>query len=472
MSEQINVEHAFDPEARQAQADMDAYATTRPYEDEKGKGHNPDNNQFINPDTYFDAQREAHEAETMPADYEKMSLTEAAKALAKAEFEGDKTKVEDLNDLLGEKLSAEEDKTHSSRDVEHSSERSDNLFNRVMGVKDKELERLKGDAEGSKVSSSDTTDADESKRVKENGVTDRQAEIAKEINEAVNRRAGRRSGRIEHDDQEDLDDFQAIVDKLKEAYGTDDLSDPRIQKAIEAIDKETLDKINRQMEKDSKVKGGLRPVREGEFDEGKENPPAGVMAIEPWTIDDYGKVDKKPPVVVEPPEEEPPVNPPTIEQPPVVFGPTKPERTKPEKVGRARKFGRACLALLALAPIGYAAGRAHENYIIKSHDVPELDANNKFADNIRDESKEVQTNIANNWGTAQEFFGEHGITTKEGKANFKAMEDAVKEETAKIKAKHGDGITTKRAKVVAEARVKARLAALEAAEVEKAATSK
>ena len=96
---QINVQEAFDPELRQAQADMNAYAETR-YQDQDANGsfHDPENGQFINADEYFDAQRAAHAEEGQT--YEDMSMPDLARKLAEAEHHGDKTSSENISDVL------------------------------------------------------------------------------------------------------------------------------------------------------------------------------------------------------------------------------------------------------------------------------------------------------------------------------------------------------------------------------------
>lgn len=56
--EQIDVETAFDPVAREAQAQMDIYAENRPYQDAEGVVHDPANGNIVNPDEYFDEQHQ------------------------------------------------------------------------------------------------------------------------------------------------------------------------------------------------------------------------------------------------------------------------------------------------------------------------------------------------------------------------------------------------------------------------------
>jgi hypothetical protein len=217
-------------------------------------------------------------------------------------------------------------------------------------------------------------------------------------------------------------------------------------------------------------KGGLlRPVREGELDEGKENPPAGLGAIESWTFDEVPKEkwttdepDDVEPPKDEIPEEEPPKDP-TTEQPPVEVPPRTPET--PDRVRgprRLRKFGRACLALLALGPVGYVAGRLHENYIVKSYDTPSVDTINKFEDKTRGVSEENQEHMVRNFDLTEKFLdAETGIGTKEGAANFKAMQKAVDTEVARLQKVHPKW-TEQEARDAAERNVKSRLTAWDA----------
>ena len=445
MSEQINVEHAFNPEARQAQADLNAYTETRPYEDAAGRLQGEKG--FINAEKHFDGLREAHEAETMPEAYENMSVTDVAKALAKSEYDADKTKVEDLSDVLVEKLSAMEDDAVSERDAEHNGDRSDNMWDRVMNVKDKELARLQGEessqSKGKATPSENKQDIDtDPKEAAESGSSEAASEADKvdanreKLNNLIDEAAQLINSSGKAGDRER---FNKIDDEIKqilmEQYGTNDPDDPRIKDALEHLNKQLEEKIQ-MPESDKKPvsgKGGLRPVREGEFEEGKENPPAGVMAIEPWTLDDYGKKDddaeqqtpvEEPPVdeppVEEPPVDEPPVDPPTAEQPPVLLPPSPERPDRVRQPGKVKKWlGRGALALLAFAG-GYTAGRGHENYIVKSHDTPSVDNINKFEDHTRDVDEDVQENMVRNYDSAEQFF--KNISTKTGAKNFEKMQ--------------------------------------------------
>jgi len=111
MSERINVDHAFDPEARQAQAEFDAYMDSRPYKDEKGNIHNPENGKFANYDDYMEQQRDDHYDETLEqGDYSGESLEQLARRVAQARAEGDKTRAMDAEEAFFNKFAAYSDK--------------------------------------------------------------------------------------------------------------------------------------------------------------------------------------------------------------------------------------------------------------------------------------------------------------------------------------------------------------------------
>ena len=110
MSERINVDHAFDPEARKAQAELDAYLESRPYEDEKGMLHEAGSNKFTNKkkiNAAHEAAREEHYEQTLSAeDYSSESLDALARRVASARAEGDKTRAHDAEDAFFEKFTA------------------------------------------------------------------------------------------------------------------------------------------------------------------------------------------------------------------------------------------------------------------------------------------------------------------------------------------------------------------------------
>lgn len=107
MSETYNVNSAFDPEARQAQADFDAYMASRPYKDGRGNVHNPDTGDFINHEDYSQQHRDAHyEATQQEGDYSGESLEQLAQRVAAARAEGDKTRASDAEDAFFKKFAA------------------------------------------------------------------------------------------------------------------------------------------------------------------------------------------------------------------------------------------------------------------------------------------------------------------------------------------------------------------------------
>lgn len=163
MSEQNpTVQEAFDPELRHAQADFDTYLQSRPYTDENGKVHDPQTGDFVNADNYFDRQRQASEAAGQTP-YEDMSMPDLARKLAEAEHHGDRTMEGDVHQVLHDKIMDKHRKTQSVRDVKHNAQRLDNLVDRVMSVKDKELERLQNEAAASSASE-DSATPDEDRR--------------------------------------------------------------------------------------------------------------------------------------------------------------------------------------------------------------------------------------------------------------------------------------------------------------------
>lgn len=114
MSERINVDHAFDPEARKAQAELDAYLESRPYQDENGMLREAGSNKFTNKekiDAAHDAAREDHYEQTLSAeDYSNESLEQLARRVADARAEGDKTRAIDAEDAFFEKFTAMSEK--------------------------------------------------------------------------------------------------------------------------------------------------------------------------------------------------------------------------------------------------------------------------------------------------------------------------------------------------------------------------
>jgi hypothetical protein len=111
MSEHINVDYAFDPEARQAQADFDAYLDSQPYKNDKGKARHPLTDKPINYDKYMDDRRTAHEHDSSAeSDYSNESLTQLAERVARARSEGDRTTANDAEEVFFARFTADAEK--------------------------------------------------------------------------------------------------------------------------------------------------------------------------------------------------------------------------------------------------------------------------------------------------------------------------------------------------------------------------
>ena len=136
--EQLNVEHAFNPELRQAQAELDEYLGSRPYEDVKGNIHDPITDKFVNPDSYFNGARSDHEEESQTP-YEEMGALELARELAEAEILGDKTTSGNVYDVLLNKMIDKSIAMSREDRKEPLSEEDalDIVSKRVLGYKDK-----------------------------------------------------------------------------------------------------------------------------------------------------------------------------------------------------------------------------------------------------------------------------------------------------------------------------------------------
>ncbi len=161
MNEQLpSVEQAFDPEARQSQANWEAYLESRPFEGRQGEILHPETGKIINPDQYFDEQsKAADEKHSDQTAYEDMSVPQLARKLGQSEFYDDETSRKGINDVLQGKLDVLDEKyfserddssTHSThnnpdKDKNHNDLRSDKLWDRVKTIRDREIERL-GDA--------------------------------------------------------------------------------------------------------------------------------------------------------------------------------------------------------------------------------------------------------------------------------------------------------------------------------------
>jgi len=134
MSKRLNVEHAFDPEARQAQADFDAYLKTRPTINSKGL-RNPDGN-YIDADAeaYFDNLRSAHYSESQ-IPYEEMSQLELARVVVDAQQQGDRTTEMNANEILLEKI-FEHAQRMTSKGLEENQTSEDIALERVIRYMD------------------------------------------------------------------------------------------------------------------------------------------------------------------------------------------------------------------------------------------------------------------------------------------------------------------------------------------------
>lgn len=136
----VSVERAFDPDLRQGQKDLDEYMASRPYQDAKGNVHDPVNNGFVNPDQYFDAQREAA-YEANGANYANMPTSILAKKWAQAEFNQDRTSVDSIEDALLDKAVAQENR-EKERDPGRPDDESGKLLDHLNDIKERELQKM------------------------------------------------------------------------------------------------------------------------------------------------------------------------------------------------------------------------------------------------------------------------------------------------------------------------------------------
>ncbi|MCA9301443.1 hypothetical protein KC974_02710, partial [Candidatus Saccharibacteria bacterium] len=169
------------------------------------------------------------------------------------------------------------------------------------------------------------------------------------------------------------------------------------------------------------------------------------------------------PVVTEPPVK-PIVSPTPVPIPapapmPVPTPVPRPQEGGERRPAKKRKIARSILAGLALLGSTYAAGRLHENYIIKSHDTPAVDSINKMQDNTRNLPVDMQEEMASNYERTQDFF--EGISTKVGAEDFKNFEKMYTDTINELTAKHGSSLTKERIEELAQKKVIAQLAALD-----------
>lgn len=137
--EQIDADAAFDPIARQAQAQMDIYAENRPYQDEAGV-HDPATGEVVNPGEYFNEQHQTAKDEAQTP-YEDMSMSSLAHKLGEAEYNQDQTTQDSVTEVLLDKMGAEEARIASQGGSENQA-RQDNLWDSVMAAKDLKYRQL------------------------------------------------------------------------------------------------------------------------------------------------------------------------------------------------------------------------------------------------------------------------------------------------------------------------------------------
>lgn len=140
------------PDLRTTAGELAGYLEARPYSDSAGNIHDPNTGKFVDPSRYNEKGRDRHYADSMAEEsYESMSMSSLAKALGQAELDSDKTKAEDISDVLLEKMSVFADSARTERSPDGmSSEAQDKLFARIMKIKDlyKESHRNDGQKEG------------------------------------------------------------------------------------------------------------------------------------------------------------------------------------------------------------------------------------------------------------------------------------------------------------------------------------
>lgn len=172
--ETATAEQAFNPEVRQGDKEWQAYKDSRPTQDAQGNVHGPDG-KFVNADEHFARQyAEADAKHNDQTAYEDMSVPQLARKLAQAEFHGDKTSEENVDDVLQYKLDDMDEKFYSERDdsstfssrlpdnpdngVNHNDLRSEKLYDRVMKIRDRELDRLEAEQKGSAAPTSEASE--------------------------------------------------------------------------------------------------------------------------------------------------------------------------------------------------------------------------------------------------------------------------------------------------------------------------
>lgn len=140
LEQHYSAQEAFNPQLRAENARWNTYIGGRPYQDESGLTHSPDG-ELMGADAYFDNRRDVIATENVES-YDSMSMPKLARKLALAEYNKDTTSATDISDILIDKMAGQADMIRSERDPEHSNEREDNLWNRIMNIKNDEHERL------------------------------------------------------------------------------------------------------------------------------------------------------------------------------------------------------------------------------------------------------------------------------------------------------------------------------------------
>lgn len=157
--EAIDVDAAFDPEKRQAKAQMGVYEDNRPGINEAGVAVAPDGSVLEVPegmsedatqeeinkaatDAYFDEQRKTAKDHSQVS-YEDMSIKALAHKLGEAEHFGDKTTEDSVTEVLLEKMGEEETKIAANEEGTETEARQDNLWDSVLAAKDLKKRQLK-----------------------------------------------------------------------------------------------------------------------------------------------------------------------------------------------------------------------------------------------------------------------------------------------------------------------------------------
>lgn len=105
MNERINVDQAFDAEVRKAQAELDAYMNSRPYEDEEGGIHTAQGDKIVDSDKHHDAVRDGHYTKSLEqGDYSNESLEQLAQRVTAARAESDRTRAADAEEAFFNKF--------------------------------------------------------------------------------------------------------------------------------------------------------------------------------------------------------------------------------------------------------------------------------------------------------------------------------------------------------------------------------